>query len=549
MNHLPGVDIEPLLRRLLSALPLHAEEGGLRQSILEQQLLSELSAACNERSEAQAVVATLNRLFQALGVLDLTELQQGRWAFVSFPASLLARSILETLACPGQTFFEAGYWVQGNHRPEEVIEEQRRLLHRLERQRVSSHPLGTPRPIRTVHVAWGLIKLNGAFLLRAREDRKRPDVKGHVFPGGRLDPTDLPVVDRTPSTLEDLFRVDSRVAGQCLPTTLARELAEELDLLPGDYQATHLRTLAPFCMLEGTRNCRSYTQYDVTVYAVRLSRDAELKVLDRVDRERDEWTWFSVPDLVASKRADGKSAFIDAIATELKADLERYLRDDVPDSSSTPPAYRLDGDSIELPSTPGAPILKGLPGRETPLSFVPDRQEWELLMILGHHTRGLPVQVRAGTLALLGAGWIRLDEMALRSVAASLAERLEKVGVPCLEIDTAGHCRLSVQPERVFFSPECFDYSWQDDGPRKRICLRLKPVKLADAFLAGHDLIVPLAPNFVRNLAATESGRETRGDFERESRDHFEPAKALGLRKFVAATRKAYEIVVPPAEA
>jgi len=65
------------------------------------------------------------------------------------------------------------------------------------------------------------------------------------------------------------------------------------------------------------------------------------------------------PDLVAGKRADGRSAFIDAIATELQTDLERYLHYDVPDSSSTPPAFRLDSDSIELPSTPGVPMLKG----------------------------------------------------------------------------------------------------------------------------------------------------------------------------------------------
>ena len=342
--------------------------------------------------------------------------------------------------------------------------------------------------------------------------------------------------------------MDSQVARQCLPVTLARELGEELDLLPGDYQATHLRALSPFRMLEGTRNCRAYTQYDVAVYAVRLTRDAELKVLDRVEREHDDWAWFSVPDLVAGKRPDGRSAFIDAIAVELQADLGRYLSEDVPDSSSWPPAFSLDGDAVELPSALGMPILKGLTGRETPLSFIPDPREWELLIILGYHARGLTVQVCGNALSLLGAGWIRLDEPPLRSVAARLAERLEKAGLPCLEIDTAGHCRLSVQPERVFFSPECFDYSWQDDGPRKRIRLRLTPVKLGDANLPGRDLIVPLAPNFVRNLAATESGRETRGDFERESRDHFEPAKALGLRKFIAATRKAYEIVVPRAQ-
>jgi 8-oxo-dGTP pyrophosphatase MutT (NUDIX family) len=542
---MPDTVIQPFLDRLRQRLPLHAEEGSLRQIRTESDLVSDICSIGASRAAAQAIVATMRRLYETVGLLDPSELQNERWAFVSFPASLLARSILETLASPGQAFFEPGYWIQGNHRPDEIIEEQRRLLHRVERQRLSSSALAEPNPIRTVHVAWGLIKLNGAFLLRAREDRKRPDVKGHVFPGGRLDPTDLPVPLRTPDALDDLFRIDSRVAGECLPETLARELREELDLLPGEYQASLLQTLSPFRMLEGTRNCRAYTQYNIAVHAILLTRDAELKVLDRAQQEGDNWAWFSVADLVAGKRADGRSAFIDAIASDLATDLARYLREDVPESSSGPPAFRLDCDSIELPSAPGAPIFKGLTGRETPLSFIPDRKEWELLMLLGHHARGLPVKVRGDALALLGAGWIRLDEPASRPLAIELAERLEAAGFPCLDIDTAGHCRLSVAPERVFFSATCFDYSWQDDGPRKRIHLRLKPVDLDQVGLPGRDLIVPLAPNFVRNLTATESGRETRGDFERESRDHFEPARALGLRKFVAATKKAYEIVVP----
>lgn len=536
-------DTSALLNRLLDALPLHAEEGGFREVLAESDLVARINSG--DPHTARVTVSILGRLYGALGLLEERELSEGRWAFVSFPASLLARSILETLSADSQAFFEPGYWIQGPHRPTEVIEEQRALLRRLEMQRIHAHPTGDANAIRTVHVAWGIIRLGGRFLLRAREDTKRPEVKGHVFPGGRLDLTDLPAKHRTPASLRDLFLVDSNIAPGALRTTLARELREELDLLPNEYQPVHQRVLAPFKMLEGTRNNLAYTQYDVSLYTVTLTHAGELKVLDRVDSEPDLWVWFTAGELALGKRSDGKSAFIDALSTELGEGTERFLTD-VPDSSTSPAAFLTETDSLELPQRAGEPPLRGITGRERPIPFTPTTEEWELLMVLGWHTRGLSILVKGESLRLLGAGWVRLVDKRLLETAQQLAGRLEEAGFPFLEVDGLGHCRISVDASQVFFPADHFRYSWDSEGTRKSILLTPQEIDLSMARLPRKTLRIRLAPNFTRNLSATEAGRETRGDFEREARDHFEPARAIGLRKFISSTKSGFDILVPP---
>jgi hypothetical protein len=96
----------------------------------------------------ELLLGWVRRLFEALCLLDRHQLAEGRWKFVSFPASLVGRSLLETLACPGQTLFDAHYWEQGSHRPESAFEEQRRILEELEKRRKRHHPTGicTPAP-------------------------------------------------------------------------------------------------------------------------------------------------------------------------------------------------------------------------------------------------------------------------------------------------------------------------------------------------------------------------------------------------------------------
>ena len=537
--------MEQALAALGDSLPLHAEEGTQRESIPETDLAAYLSGHADNPAVANTFVAVVRRLYEALGLLDPAELARGRWAFISFPASLLARSVLESLATPGQTFFEPGYWIQGRHRPEAVIEEQRSLLRRLESRRLSSHPTGDPRPIRTVHVAWGLIRLGGLFLLRAREDRRRPEVQGYVFPGGRLDLTDLPRAQRTSEAFRDLARMDSPLVAASLSRTLMRELHEELLLEPRDFEATRLMTLAPFKKLEGTGNNHAYTMYNIAVDHVRLTAAGELKALDHVASEPNNWAWFTEAELAAGKRADGKSAFVDSLAAHHGDDLERYLSLEVADSSSNPPALQTENDAIQLPSRPDQPLIRGMAGRERPVSMALSEQEWELLMVLGWQARGLALDLVPTMARRLGSSWIQLLSRKLLALAQGLSSRFAAVNLPLLDLDSQGHCRLGVRADNVYFHPECFEYSWNAEGPKKSLILVLKGLETSWTTLAEVRLNIPLAPQFSRDLFTAESGQEVSDSFEREARRHFERAKCIGLRRFVSVDKYGVAILVP----
>jgi hypothetical protein len=210
-------------RNLIDVLPLHAEEGNLREELLLSEIISSVEANDASTANAEIFVSTIQRIFESLSLLDPTLLAKGRWAFVSFPASLFARSVLETFAMPEATFFDADYWIQGGHQLDSIAEEQRTFLSRMENHRTANSTYGA-RPIRTVHVTWGIIRFGSQFLLHRREDKLRPDKKGYVFPGGRLAIPDLPRAKQTPESLRDLFQINSDLAKNAQHNTLAREL-------------------------------------------------------------------------------------------------------------------------------------------------------------------------------------------------------------------------------------------------------------------------------------------------------------------------------------
>lgn len=516
----------------------------MREVVAEPELVSRIRPVGDDSSGPSAVVAVVRRLLEGLALLDKAALATGNWAFVSFPASLMARSVLETLATAGKTFFEPGYWIQGVHQLDEVIEQQRTLLRRLEVQRTAvSDPQA--RAIRTVHVAWGIIRLGSKFLLRRREDKRRPEVQGFVFPGGRLDLIDLPSHKQSAEALRDLFRIDSDLAKEGRPQTLARELREELSLLPSDYVATHLRTLAPFQKVEGTRNNHVLTQYDIAVYSVKLSKAAELAVLDiQVDSPND-WLWFSASELFEGKRKDGNSAFIDALAADLGLGMNSFLVNEVPESGSICCAYTQKGDAIDLPSAVGRPLLKGDTGRERPVQVDLSPYEWELLMLLGWHAKGLQILPYGDAVSLLGAGWIRLNDDSLLSMAQHLAKKIAAMGFPLVEVDAMRHCRMSIASNLVYFNPECFEYRWQLETEDKEIVLTLKPIETHWAALVGQQLTVQLPANLIRAISAIERNKVPAENPQRECLRIFDPAKAIGLRKFIAASKGSFRIPVP----
>lgn len=528
---------------LLDVLPLHAEEGHIREDLAESELVSVIQANSDDSIVAETVVATMRRLFESLALLDPTALAAGRWAFVSFPASLMARSILETMAT-GNTFFAPSYWIQGGHQRDEIVEEQRALLTRLENQRTADS--ASARPIRTVHVTWGIIRFGSKFLLHRREDKLRTDVKGHVFPGGRMDMTDLPKVMQNQAALRNLFSIDSSLAKEAQTRTLFRELNEELQLLQNDYDATYQRTLDPYSKVEGTRNNHSFTQYNIAIYSVKLNQTGVLKVLDRIVHEPDKWGWFTTSELVTGKRSDGKSAFIDVLIQAPLIEIEKFLSNDN-FSDSTTTLYRTKSDAVALPSAIGKPVLRGDAGRQKSVRLSLVQSEWELLMILGWYLRSLEVIVHDGLMADLGGGWIQLGNEELMETAKRLAQKLDSCGLLRLvECDSRGYCRLSIDAEHLYFQPECFQYLWDIESEDKPVLLTLKGIETRWAALKEQEITIRLSPTIVNAMPDMQKGREPErlDTVLREFNRLLEPARASGLHQFFAKRNGAFEILV-----
>jgi 8-oxo-dGTP pyrophosphatase MutT (NUDIX family) len=250
-------------RCILNHLPHYAEEGNLCTSVAVQDVINSISKDAKVSEDvATALVAMVQRLFASLALLERQQLQQGRWQFVSFPAQLLAHSLLCVLADESQDLLGTHYWEQGGHRPEDVIEEQRHLLRTLESHRVRGHQRQSAAPIRFVYVAWGIIKLDGRFLLHHREDKARRKIGNYVFPGGRFNLTDLPPASQTASLLPRLQCAASPEALANLRNTFIREMQEETGLIHDEHYNFHLwRSLKPYREVEGSRNNHAYTEY------------------------------------------------------------------------------------------------------------------------------------------------------------------------------------------------------------------------------------------------------------------------------------------------
>ncbi|MDP2792915.1 MAG: NUDIX hydrolase [Sulfurisoma sp.] len=519
-------------------LPLHAEEGTLREALAEGDLIAAFVKAGLNADAAVLLVALLRRQFEALALLDRVELAAGRWAFVSFPAALLGHSLLESLATPGQTMLPPEYWEQGDHRPAEVKEEQRRLLHRIESERLRQNPAA--RPVRVVHVAWAVIRLGQRFLLHHREDRDRPGEKSHVLPGGRLNPGDLPaaVLAQGLGLLRQLAVVDSPLADVHLDTTLIRELTEELGLRHGaDYQFARWQRLPPFRQVAGAGNRHAYTEYAFQLYTLRLTPAGEVHLLER-EAETDTLAWFSAEELSAPRRADGTSAYVDALHAAWGADVARQL-ESVPDSAATTWAITGETRMIDLPAALGVPIVQGKTGKEKPVSPTIAEAEWQLLTLLGWHARGFAI--RAGdSLRLLGGGWARLADDQAQKAAHALFATLQGTDLPLLEMRDAHYLRLSIEPGLVMFGPELFAYALDDAGSDGGM-LRLERNSVATPWgdLSGETLAKPIKRNTLLILQALErceypesvSGVNA-ASWEKNLRDQILPAvQQIGLRK------------------
>ncbi len=540
---------------LLDALPLHSEEDGLREEISEPELIKRVTG-----KDGSGVVRCVRRLFEACGLLDARLLNDGRWAFVSFPASLFGHSLIQTLATSGQQVFPGSYWRSDL---DDDIEEQRRLLSELENRREELHPTHSPIPIRFVYVAWGLIRLGDSFLLHRREDRLRPEVKNYGFPGGRFRPIDLPADKQDPAVLRQLHKSESSLAMSALQNTLSRELMEELKLFSKDWRATPSVVLRPYRKVEGARNAHALTEYLLALFDISLTPEGEARLLDRIDADPERLVWFGIDDLIDSTgRSDGKRAFIDALSAHF-GELERLrcFFQDVPSSSTTEYRFNTPNYAVELPVSPARPVLVGQTGKERarPIEF--SMEEHALLMLLAGWGKGLRLTADANHVDLLPGGWLRVNSEKAKSVLSALEARLVSADLPLLQSVREHFVRLSVDPSHLFFGEQMFEYGLSADGPQRgevTVVFNL-PASLW-AKDQSFELRISVPGKMLKSLDAIESGSVgltglepfgyTDDTMKKNSKEMLDTqTRNLGLRKLVRLSGKNYRICATRASA
>ena len=124
--------IVKLLENILQNLPLIAEEGGYKDKISRDELSRVVKEQTLAAPEVVTVVLGMVELqFNKAGLLDPFELELGNWQFISFPASLVARSWLEVMSDKDGYWFPEGWWSdQANS------EDHRELLKKVEELRL-----------------------------------------------------------------------------------------------------------------------------------------------------------------------------------------------------------------------------------------------------------------------------------------------------------------------------------------------------------------------------------------------------------------------------
>lgn len=472
-NRLMFSSIE-MLAEVYRILPRIAEESTDREEIPEANLIERLIDATGVGSgEAGSALGVVRRLLQALSVLDEGRLSSGVWAFVSFPASLFARSVLGGLGETGFRLLEPGFWGASEY----LVDRQRALIKCSEELRAAL-PTGLA-PIRRVCVSWAWMALDGKFLMVRREDPAphRDGSRGQfVFPGGRVSNEDLPkLAHQSVSERLDFFdpnrEIDSSPIRDAFSLALNRELREELEI-PGSALEAQTPVGEPihYNALEGAKSSYSATEYRIQPFKVELKDAGKTSLLQCLAAHPERFAWFTADELAVGVNADGAKAFVDAIrqgGPVLETNAFTIL------IGNAAPLK----DPVDIPSKPSIPLAVGIAGRERQVHVDLDADEIDLLNWLAAVRRGDDVEVLApgGVSIAVGTGWVLVDDDDALAKLRTLAVKLDAKGLPLLDF-----CDRAVRLNAAFpyFSPLLLSMDIQDERRGKSYRLKLSRHRL-----------------------------------------------------------------------
>lgn len=525
------------LGSLIRCLPLASEEGDFHVPTARSEILAALRKI-EDTAASEALLALTERLLLANRLLDEQALLEGFWRWASYPASLMGRSMLDVLSDEGGFLFPRGYWTT----PENV-DEQRGLLHNLEVARTKHRAGEQPRAIRHVYVAWGLVKVGDRFLLRTREDKKRPRVKQFVFPGGRFRPEDANDGEPLSCLLAAMEAGSWLKIRPHLEVTLHRELKEELGLYEDQYVSRPWVEVSPYREVEGAANRHGYTEYRFQLFQVQFGRDTLLQMYSEIARSPDDFIWLTAEEVCAQRSDDGRyTAYLDALV--------RHFGDDFHSALVNCPASFQEQDSsgekesaVDIPVRHGELFWVGLTGSEQSVDVPLNFDEHSMLLGLACHAKSY---ASAEATARLPAGWVKLSEEQLQ-VCHYLCEKLNSQGFSWIEISDAGFARWRLPASETYLDASVFDYdvaSLQINSKRwAELQISRRELKTLVGIFPEESVVVSLSKKLALSIEAVEDERVPEadddiaiGDFKKSVREALDkPLQLFGLRKFVRA--------------
>jgi hypothetical protein len=510
-------------------------EDDVRQDVDRSTLAAHLGDMASQ-VEVETALATVERLFCALALLQLDNAARGTWRFQSYAAWLVARSLLETLASDQHTVVDPGYW--GTQASDSDIDEQRALLRRLETGRLRYHPTQVSRPIRFVYVAWAVLRMGEKFLLYAREDKRRADAQGHFgCPGGRFKLSDAPLAARPQQAEYDFAYGVTHWPMQHLQRSLFRELHEELGLSEQDhYTFGEALDVPPYRRVEGARNHHAYTEYRIRLFPLRLNTLGVVKLFERLQLSPESFAWFTADELGVQRNVDGQRAFVTALVEHFGSKMEALAA--LPPAIDEPYLFSTSHVGVDIPLVPGGHLTSGRSGRSlTTYAAQLTETEHGWLWALAWHAKSLPFTGGQGGKGLLPQGWVRIDDL---SAVQDLRDKLETSGLQLVQILDNRYARLSIDPRHIYFAPEFFSYQLHGDARSCRLELFCATLETPLGMVKHEPVSVRLNMTLAAELRHV-SGVERLADATPSS-DHVRrmldeavgsQAKALGLRQLI----------------
>lgn len=554
--------MKQLIQALISHLPRYAEEEGDFYSVKRDDLVNKLCGQeAIDQSTAKNAVDLCELLLDTLATLNTDYLQKGEWCFISFPAQLMATSVLTALSDGESRFFAPNFWnTQGisNDRKNQ----QRDALSLIENARHENHASQQAQPIRYCYVAWSIIKLDDKILFYQREDtQKRFDKSAGDYGliGGRANQNDVPIPDKT-ALLKALQSPNSDLIKEALPKTLKRELREEAGLLfEAHYTFKPWRSLKPYRQVQGAAPNHALTEYYLDIFQIDLSLEGYLFLRQRLNTD-ERLAWISITDIERGGNSDSKIPYIKALYDDFDGDRSALAAElkALPDSFAAGYLFQPNKYGITLPIDPAKPVLAGTLGKDKPLNLHLTSRQSALVLGLAAHLRGFEFATLTENIVLHPFGWIEVvGQAAIQAELVALAALLNG-GDLVMENHRDTFFRLSIAPEAIFFADELFSFSVQSadlNATKTKI-----PVKLErQAFETALGRINPkteafqLTLEFVHKLKGLfDHSFSTDNDEALKTEDNYKKGlhkearfQALGLRNLVRQEDGIFRFVCP----